>query len=333
MPPFVFIENDRFTQVPTVEKKWLRKGPAAKDFEAVDVLPTLTRKAVEYIGSHAAAAKAGTPFFLYLALNSPHTPILPTKEYEGKSGLGKYGDFVMETDGALGRVLETLDPPDWPTIRWSCSRATTAVRLRPTSRRSSGRATSQRRLSRLQGRHLGRRASHSVHRPLARPGEDRIAERPVDLPDGPDGDLCRDAARQTARQCRRRQRKHSAGPGGRRQGAASRGGGPSFDPRHVRHPPGQLEIGTMPRLRRLEQAGRSAGTETRPAGNPVVRHDPGRGRASQRAVAASGGGSAADAVVGEVRCRRPEHAGLAAEERRARGFPQGETARATSKAK
>jgi arylsulfatase A-like enzyme len=109
MPPFVYIENDRFTAVPTVEKKWLRKGPAAKDFEAVDVLPTLTRKAVEYIGGHAAAAKAGTPLFLYLALNSPHTPILPSKPFEGRSGLGKYGDFVMETDDALGQVLAALD--------------------------------------------------------------------------------------------------------------------------------------------------------------------------------------------------------------------------------
>ena len=51
MPPFVFIENDRFTEVPTVEKTWIRTGPAAKDFEAIDVLPTLTRKAVEYIAS------------------------------------------------------------------------------------------------------------------------------------------------------------------------------------------------------------------------------------------------------------------------------------------
>ena len=109
MPPFVYIENDRFTEVPTVKKTWLRTGPAAKDFEAVDVLPTLVRKAAAYIGSHAAAAKSGKPFFLYLALNSPHTPILPTKEFQGRSGLGPYGDFVMETDWALGQVLEAVD--------------------------------------------------------------------------------------------------------------------------------------------------------------------------------------------------------------------------------
>ena len=106
MPPFVFIENDRFTETPTVTKKWIRTGPAAKDFEAIDVLPTLTRKAVEYIAARGADKK---PFFLYLPLNSPHTPIVPTPQWQGKSGLGSYGDFVMETDDSLGQVLRAID--------------------------------------------------------------------------------------------------------------------------------------------------------------------------------------------------------------------------------
>jgi arylsulfatase A-like enzyme len=109
MPPYVFIENDRATAVPTVEKTWIRKGPAAAEFEALDVLPTLTRKAVNYIGERAAAAKAGTPFFLYLPLNAPHTPILPTAEWQGKSGLNAYGDFVLQVDAAVGQILRTLD--------------------------------------------------------------------------------------------------------------------------------------------------------------------------------------------------------------------------------
>ena len=106
MPPFAFIENDRFTEAPTVQKQWLRKGPAAPGFEAADVLPTLARKAATFIGQH---EKSGKPFFLYLTLTSPHTPILPTKEWQGKSGLSPYGDFVMETDWALGQVLAALD--------------------------------------------------------------------------------------------------------------------------------------------------------------------------------------------------------------------------------
>jgi len=106
MPPFAFIENDHFTEAPTVEKKFGRKGAVAPGFEAVDVLPALTRKAIDYIG---AQAKADKPFFLYLPLNSPHTPIVPSKEWQGKSGLGNYGDFVMETDWAAGEVLAALD--------------------------------------------------------------------------------------------------------------------------------------------------------------------------------------------------------------------------------
>jgi arylsulfatase A-like enzyme len=91
--------------VPTVEKTWIRRGPAHKDFEAIDVLPTLTKEAVAYIDCRAPAAKAGRPFFLYLALTAPHTPILPIKEWQGKSRLNAYGDFVMQVDAAVGRVL------------------------------------------------------------------------------------------------------------------------------------------------------------------------------------------------------------------------------------
>jgi len=119
MVPYTFIENDRVTVVPTVEKSFplmhgkegnpSRLGPAAEKFEDVDVLPTLTRKAVEYIGQRAADAKAGKPFFLYLPLNAPHTPIAPSPEWQGKSGLNPYADYVMETDATLGAVMEALE--------------------------------------------------------------------------------------------------------------------------------------------------------------------------------------------------------------------------------
>ena len=108
MPPYAFIENDRFTEAPTAVKELLqgRRGPAAPGFEAVDVLPILARKSREWIGQH-----KEQPFFLYLALTSPHTPLAPTKEWKGKSGLGDYADFVMETDWAVGEVLAALARP------------------------------------------------------------------------------------------------------------------------------------------------------------------------------------------------------------------------------
>ncbi len=75
----------------------------------IEMLPRLERQAVNYIADHAAAAKAGQPFFLYVPLTSPHTPILPTPEWQGSSGLGAYGDFVMQTDAVVGKILAALD--------------------------------------------------------------------------------------------------------------------------------------------------------------------------------------------------------------------------------
>lgn len=113
MPPYVYLEQDRATAIPTVEKTWVRKGPAAKDFDAVDVLPATTAKAVDFIARQAARAKGdpkkAEPFFLYLPLTSPHTPTVPTAKWKGKSAAGDYGDFVIATDDAVGQILAALD--------------------------------------------------------------------------------------------------------------------------------------------------------------------------------------------------------------------------------
>lgn len=106
MPPFVFIENDHTVGVPTVIKTYVRPGPAEKNFEAEDVVPVVVQKAQHVITAQTAAKK---PFFVYLALPSPHTPIVPNSDFKGKSGVTDYGDYVMETDWAVGQVMKTLD--------------------------------------------------------------------------------------------------------------------------------------------------------------------------------------------------------------------------------
>ncbi|WP_309715050.1 arylsulfatase [Armatimonas sp.] len=80
-----------------------------ENIEPITMLPRLGQQAVRYVNEHASAAKAGKPFFLYVPLTSPHTPIVPTKEWKGKSGLGDYGDFVMQTDAIVGEVLAALE--------------------------------------------------------------------------------------------------------------------------------------------------------------------------------------------------------------------------------
>ena len=70
------------------------------------MLPTLTKKAVEFLEASSAKEQ---PFFLYLPLASPHTPILPKESWRNKSGLNPYADFVMQTDASLGEVMAAMD--------------------------------------------------------------------------------------------------------------------------------------------------------------------------------------------------------------------------------
>lgn len=104
MDPYIYIENDKFVGECTTQKAFHRKGPAHKDFEAVDVLPTISRKAAEYINKQS----ADKPFFAYVPLTAPHTPIAPSEEYQGKSELGKYGDFCIQTDAVVGAICDAL---------------------------------------------------------------------------------------------------------------------------------------------------------------------------------------------------------------------------------
>ena len=115
MPPYVYVENDMPTMVPTKttvcvdEKGFWRKGLTSDDFDHTLLLQELTDKAMQYIRQQSEAA---TPFFLYFPLPAPHTPILPTTEFLGKSNTNMYGDFVMQVDDLVGQIRETLESLD-----------------------------------------------------------------------------------------------------------------------------------------------------------------------------------------------------------------------------
>ncbi|HEX5791190.1 MAG TPA: arylsulfatase [Luteolibacter sp.] len=107
MFPYVYLRDDKPTQVPTVNKKWVREGAAAADFEANQCLRDFAREARAFIET--SSQDKSKPFFLYLPLTSPHTPIVPSEAWLGKSKLGAYGDFIMETDWVVGEVMAELD--------------------------------------------------------------------------------------------------------------------------------------------------------------------------------------------------------------------------------
>lgn len=115
MPPYVWVDTGRVTAQPDrvegVTKKqdrygWYRKGPIGADFHIEKVLPHLFEKSLDYV---AMQARTGKPFFLYLALPAPHTPIVPVPPFKGKSGLNPYADFVQQMDHHVGQLMAQLE--------------------------------------------------------------------------------------------------------------------------------------------------------------------------------------------------------------------------------
>ena len=114
-PPYCFIENDRTVGIPS---EWLQpqllgnnlaslQGPAMPYWNFEQLLPAFAVKAAKYIQSKTAC---GEPFFLYMPMTSPHTPLSVNKPFIGRSGLDNlYADLVIETDAVLGHVLDTLE--------------------------------------------------------------------------------------------------------------------------------------------------------------------------------------------------------------------------------
>ncbi|MGV3531082.1 MAG: sulfatase family protein, partial [Chthoniobacteraceae bacterium] len=115
-PPYAWFENDRVITQPTEllklaaetkEGSWeARPGPMTAGWDFYAVVPRLRDRAVEWISEQ--RSKEG-PFFLYVPMNSPHAPIVPSSEFAGKSKAGGYGDFMMQTDDHAGRVLQALE--------------------------------------------------------------------------------------------------------------------------------------------------------------------------------------------------------------------------------
>jgi len=121
--PYAWIENKRFIVAPTetiedhpgddvtnpqTQGSHWRKGLAAPGWKFEGYLSTIAGKADAWL-TRQSASSSGEPFFLYYAIPAPHAPWSTASEFKGKSGVGQYGDFVMEVDARIGQVMVTLD--------------------------------------------------------------------------------------------------------------------------------------------------------------------------------------------------------------------------------
>lgn len=113
--PYCFIENDRTVGIPSVmiPDKW--KGlPGVvtalmePNWSMEDIDPVFTWKAIEFIDGHV-EDNPDEPFFLYLALSSPHIPFLPPDFTKDKSDEGHRGDLVLVVDWSVGEISKTLN--------------------------------------------------------------------------------------------------------------------------------------------------------------------------------------------------------------------------------
>lgn len=116
MSPYVYLRNNRAVSIPTVNKgfphneynDYQRIGAAATDFDASNCLADWAAESRKYIQKRA-KDKSEKPFFLYLPLTSPHTPITPGKKFKGKyKEYSWYADFMAETDWVVEQVMEQL---------------------------------------------------------------------------------------------------------------------------------------------------------------------------------------------------------------------------------
>lgn len=107
MPPY----EPRLLKPGTTSELGVVRGQLeiAPDFVDAECLTRFTDKAIEWIDDHVSESGQGKPFFLYLPYTSPHKPVIPIERFRGKTAVGAYGDFVLETDWQVGRLLDTLD--------------------------------------------------------------------------------------------------------------------------------------------------------------------------------------------------------------------------------
>jgi len=117
-PLYVYIDQDRVPAPATdlLDKRTLPDHPFAWDndvgmvapgylFEGTDQL--FLDKAVSFMQRHRKSSP-DRPFFLVLATQAAHAPSFPSPEFKERTAAGPHGDFILELDAIVGKLLGVL---------------------------------------------------------------------------------------------------------------------------------------------------------------------------------------------------------------------------------
>ena len=102
MPPY---EQSSAVKDANATGNFAGKLEVAPDFSDILCLDRFTTQSIEWIKQR----NTDKPFFLYLPYTSPHKPVIPMDHFRGKGEAGAYGEFMIETDWHVGRILDFLE--------------------------------------------------------------------------------------------------------------------------------------------------------------------------------------------------------------------------------
>lgn len=114
-PPYCYIENNKTMGIPDMMKPksmygnpgYTNSGPMIKGWKLENIMLDITKKTTDIISEKAKESRT-RPFFIYMALTAPHTPIAPADRFKGTSKAGLYGDYIQEVDWTVGEVMEAI---------------------------------------------------------------------------------------------------------------------------------------------------------------------------------------------------------------------------------
>ncbi|MCI5775838.1 MAG: arylsulfatase [Aerococcus sp.] len=117
--PFVVVENDKVLSTPanvmgnanisrnsSVTSRSVEPGVAAPEYSPYHIPDIVQDKAMAVLDE---LSEKEEPFFLYYPNHLVHGPIIPQERFRGRSGIGNYGDFVLQLDSYVGEMIDFLD--------------------------------------------------------------------------------------------------------------------------------------------------------------------------------------------------------------------------------
>ena len=116
---YAFIDGDRIPVPPEkpLDRSTLPKHPYANDCREGLIAPDFPMEEVDlvfleksrlFLREHARRSP-GKPFFLYHSTQAVHLPSFAAPPFQGKSGAGPHGDFILQFDHLVGELMKALD--------------------------------------------------------------------------------------------------------------------------------------------------------------------------------------------------------------------------------